>query len=166
MSIDNQSVAAPDTGTRWFVDAAGKLIGGFANGAAPPEGAIEVNLPPQFGGAIWNGVEWHLPASVPVLTRSAFCVALTKDHLPPLPPIFTAAEALAALEAFPPKFTAALAGKPLEYQAAAIEAWRETKTVARNAPLFLDLLAFYAAQAGLTGAQAEALGDSIFAGAE
>lgn len=106
------------------------------------------------------------PEPVPVLTRSAFCVALTKDHLPPLPPIFTAAEALAALENFPPKFTAALAGKPLEYQAAAIEAWRETKTVARNAPLFLDLLAFYAAQAGLTDAQAEALGDSIFAGAE
>ena len=42
--------------------------------------------------------------------------------------------------------------------------WRETKTVARDAPLFGDLLAFYAGAQGLTPTQAEALGDAIFAG--
>lgn len=97
-------------------------------------------------------------APVTALTRAQFVVALTKTA----PPILTPAEALAALETFPPKFLAALANKPLEYQAAAIEAWRETRTVARDAPLFLDLLAFYAAMAGLTPAQAAALGDAIF----
>ena len=96
------------------------------------------------------------------LTRAQFVVALTKTA----PPILTPAEALAALETFPPRFMAALANKPLEYQAAAIETWRETKTVARDAPLFADLLAFFAAKAGLTPAQAAALGDAIFTSAE
>lgn len=101
-------------------------------------------------------------APVAELTRAQFVVALTKTA----PPILTPAEALAALETFPPRFMAALANKPLEYQAAAIEAWRETKTVARDAPLFVDLLSFYAATAGLTPAQAAALGDAIFTSAE
>ena len=100
--------------------------------------------------------------AVAPLTRAQFVVALTKTA----PPILTPAEALAALETFPPRFIAALANKPLEYQAAAIETWRETKTVARDAPLFLDLLAFFAAKAGLTPAQAAALGDAIFTSAE
>lgn len=101
------------------------------------------------------------PAPPPELTREAFCVALTKTT----PPILTEAEALQALERWPDKFAAALVGKPLAYRAAAIEAWRTIKTVPRDAPLFLDLLAFYAGAAGLNEAQAAALGDQIFAGA-
>lgn len=96
---------------------------------------------------------------IPTLTRAQFCVALTKTT----PPIFTPAEALAALEVFPPKFMPALAGKPLEYQAMAIAGWRETKTVARNAQLFLDLLAFYGGAIGLSEEKTAALGDRIFA---
>ncbi len=103
----------------------------------------------------------HQSAPIPELTRAQFVVALTKTPTP----ILTPAEALAALETFPPKFMPALAGKPLEYQAAAIEAWRETKTVPRDAPLFTDLLAFYAAQVGLDEAGAQALGDMIFGAA-
>lgn len=113
-----------------------------------PDGLTEVAEIPQ-------------PSIMPALTRAEFCVALTNTA----PPIFTPAEALAALEAFPPKFMAALAEKPLDYQAVAIEQWRSIALVPRDAPLFLDLLAFYAAQAGLTDAQAVALGDAIFAGA-
>lgn len=99
------------------------------------------------------------PPQAPSLSRTDFVVALTKTT----PPILTEAEALAALEAFPPKFAAALADKPLEYRAAAVEAWRGAQNVARDAALFLDLLAFYAVQIGLNAAQTEALGDAIFA---
>ena len=107
---------------------------------------VHVELPPE-------------PAPVPSLSRADFVVALTKTT----PPILTDAEALAALEAFPPKFADALSEKPLPYRAAAIEAWRGAVTVSRDAPLFLDLIAFYAAQVGLNATQAKALGDAIFA---
>lgn len=40
--------------TKYYSDAAGKYLGGFA-GAEPPEGAIEVPFPPRFAHAIWNG---------------------------------------------------------------------------------------------------------------
>lgn len=135
-----------------------------------PEGHVAVAQRPRLAdgqSAEWDGETWAVTgaASVPEapsLSRADFVIALTQI---PTPPIFTEAEAMAALEAFPPKFAAALADKPLAYRAAAIEAWRTTTTVARDAALFRDLLAFYAAQAGLTDAQAGALGDAIFAGA-
>ncbi len=92
------------------------------------------------------------------LSREAFCVALIGAG------IFTVAEATeAALGAWPPKFEPALAGKPLVEQLQIKILWQGTKTVARDAALFLDLLAFYAAAKGLTEAQAAALGDAIFA---
>jgi hypothetical protein len=130
-----------------------ELIAGQADGriiVAGPDGApVLVDPPPA-------------PTRTPVLSRAQFCVALTRV---PVPPIFTDAEALAALEAFPPKFMPALANKDLDYQAEAIQAWRTTATVARNSPLFEDLLHFYAAQTGLTAEQMVALGDEIFSGA-
>lgn len=101
------------------------------------------------------------PAPPPELTREAFCVALTKTT----PPILTDEEALQALERWPDKFAVALVGKPIEYRAAAVGAWQRITVVPRDAPLFLDLLAFYAGAAGLNEAQAAALGDQIFAGA-
>ena len=95
------------------------------------------------------------PAS---LSREAFCVALISAG------ILTEAEAeAAALGTWPPKFEPALAGKDLVQKLTIKNIWRETKTVARDAPLFLDLLAFYAAAAGLNPMQAQALGDRIFA---
>jgi hypothetical protein len=141
-----------------------------------PAGCVEV-APPEYSEkqlARWVNGAWvieNVPApkvqdepkpqapSVPTLTRVDFVVALTKV---PVPPIFTDSEALDALENFPPKFAAALADKPLAYRAAAVDQWRSITMVPRDAPLFLDLLAFYAAQAGLTEAQAVALGDAIF----
>ena len=42
-------------------------------------------------------------------------------------------------------------------------AWAGATTVSRNAPLFLLLLAFFAAKQGLSKAEAEAFGDHIFA---
>lgn len=100
------------------------------------------------------------PPPVPTLSREAFCVALIEAG------ILTEAEAVdAALGAWPPKFEPALQGKPLVEQLTIKNLWRETKTVARDAALFLDLLAFYAGAMKLTDAQAEALGDAIFAGA-
>lgn len=100
------------------------------------------------------------PAPPPELTREAFCVALTGAG------ILTDAEAeAAALGNWPPKFEPALEGKDLVEKLTAKNAWRTIKTVPRDAPLFLDLLAYYAGAAGLNKAQAAALGDQIFAGA-
>ena len=99
-------------------------------------------------------------APVPTLSREAFCVALIGAG------ILTQAEAeAAALGDWPPKFEPALEGKDLVAKLTAKNTWRTIKVVPRDAPLFLDLLAFYAAAAGLPAAQAQALGDQIFAGA-
>lgn len=92
------------------------------------------------------------------LTREAFCVALIGAG------ILTEAEAIdAALGTWPPKFEPALMGKPLVDKLTIKNVWRDTKTVARDAPLFLDLLAYYAAAMGLTSEQAAGLSDMIFA---
>ena len=101
-----------------------------------------------------------LPPPPPWLTREAFCVALIGAG------ILTEAEATeAALGAWPAKFEPALAGKPLVEKLTSMNVWQGTKTVSRVAPLFVDLLAYYAKAKGLSAAQAKALGDNIFSGA-
>lgn len=104
---------------------------------------------------------YEAPApAVQELTREAFCVALIGAG------ILTETQATAAaLGAWPAEFEPALEGKDLVEKLTAKNTWRTIKTVPRDAPLFLDLLAFYAGEAGLNEAQAAALGDQIFAGA-
>lgn len=100
------------------------------------------------------------PVPPPELTREAFCVALIGAN------ILTQIEAEeAAMGGWPAKFEPALAGKDLVAKLTAKNTWRTIAVVPRDAPLFLDLLAYYASAAGLNEAQAEALGDQIFAGA-
>ena len=95
------------------------------------------------------------------LPREAFCVRLIGAG------ILSEDEAVeAALGAWPPKFEPALAGKALVEVLTIKNLWRETKTVARDAPLFLDLLAFYAHTRGYDTAQMMQLGDQIFAQTE
>lgn len=97
-------------------------------------------------------------APAPQISRKAFCVAMIGAG------ILTEAEAeAAALGTWPPKFEPALVGKDLVEKLTIKNIWRDTKTVARDAPLFLDLLALYAAAAGLKAVKAQALGDAIFA---
>ncbi len=106
-------------------------------------------------------VPYTPPAPVPVLSREAFCVALIGVG------ILTEAEAeAAALGAWPPKFEPALTGKSLVEKLTIKNLWQGTKTVARDAPLFLDLLGFYATLKGLLDRQAAELGDMIFKGAD
>ena len=100
------------------------------------------------------------PAFVPSLSREAFCVALIGAG------ILTEEQATsAALGDWPAQFEPALSGKSLVDKLTAKNTWRTIRAVPRDAPLFLDLLAFYASAAGLDEAQAAALGDQIFAGA-
>jgi hypothetical protein len=100
----------------------------------------------------------QLPAQPAQLSREAFCVALISAG------IFTEAEASeAALGAWPAKFEPALAGKDLIEVLMIKNLWREAKTVSRDAPLFVDLLAYYAHIKSLSAAQTAALGDAIFA---
>jgi len=116
-----------------------------------------------------SGLSWQIvdedqaPADLPVaqeLSREAFCVALINAG------ILTEAEATsAALGAWPAAFEPALDGKSLVEKLTAKNLWREVRTVPRDAPLFVDILAFYKSANGLTDAQAEAMADAIFAGA-
>ena len=48
--------------TTHFADAQGVYLGGFGDGAVPPEGAVEVPAPPH-GLATWDGAGWHWDAA-------------------------------------------------------------------------------------------------------
>ena len=48
--------------TTHYSDAQGNYVGGFADGAQPPEGAIERPAPPRAD-AVWNGSGWAVPQS-------------------------------------------------------------------------------------------------------
>jgi hypothetical protein len=48
--------------TTHYSDAQGNYIGGFADGAQPPEGAIERPAPPRAD-AVWGGSGWAVPQS-------------------------------------------------------------------------------------------------------
>lgn len=47
--------------TKFYVDNAGKYLGGF-DGALPPDGSIEVQAPPPDGRMTWDGSKWIEPA--------------------------------------------------------------------------------------------------------
>ncbi len=52
--------------TQFFVDVNGAFLGGFGDGAVPPEGAIEVMEAPPSGYAYWRDGSWYLhPEPVP-----------------------------------------------------------------------------------------------------
>jgi len=46
--------------TTHYSDAQGNYVGGFADGAHPPEGAIERPAPPRAD-AVWGGSGWAVP---------------------------------------------------------------------------------------------------------
>lgn len=54
--------------TKFYVDINGAYVGGF-DGAEPPEGTIEVPIPPQDARQVWNGTEWD--ALSPAVHRSS-----------------------------------------------------------------------------------------------
>lgn len=56
--------------TKYFVDEQGRYLGGY-DGAEPPEGAIEVPLPPADARMVWDGSQFgEVAALVPqVVTR-------------------------------------------------------------------------------------------------
>lgn len=130
-------------------------------------------IPDDAGNRHWQMVQDAIAADAVVqessaspeamLSKDQFLVRLTEV---PTPPIFSADEAMAAMESFPPAFIAALASKPLQYRLNAVGLWKNISFVPRNHPLFCDVLAYYAAQNGLSEAQAVELGDLIFEGAE
>ena len=44
--------------THHYVVADGVYLGGFGDGATPPDGAIKVPLAPKHGKDVWDGVKW------------------------------------------------------------------------------------------------------------
>lgn len=47
--------------TQHFRDSSGNYIGGFGDGATPPQGAIECETPPPDGRAVWTNGAWVMP---------------------------------------------------------------------------------------------------------
>lgn len=151
------------TNTRFFVDSEGRFVGSFGDGAAPSEDATEVMVPPPHGAARWTGSEWIAPSqaiydwrTTARLERGEFVAALLDAE------ILSGAEAIQAAKGdWPDTFGSALATLPVDPVKAQVQ-WGAATSVARLNPLFLAVLGFYAATHGLTDAQAEALGDTIF----
>ena len=66
--------------TKYFIDSMGNYLGGF-DGANPPEGAIEIESPPNHGYDKWDGKKWILhtpPKTVEQLISEEFS-KLPKD---------------------------------------------------------------------------------------
>lgn len=68
--------------TRYFVDGAGKYVGGF-DGAAPPAGSVEVPFAPADARQVWDGAAWSAaPVDPAPLTVETLAAALEKKgHL-------------------------------------------------------------------------------------
>lgn len=97
----------------------------------------------------WRAQAW--------LTRAEFIRSL-RAHA-----ILTFDDALnAAKGAWPTAFAGALSGLPTPMAEAAQLDWALATSIARQNPLFLAVLAFHAASAGLDTTAADALGDTIF----
>lgn len=54
--------------TKYFVDFAGKYIGGF-DGAEPPKDTVEVPQAPEDARNIWANGEWQLPL---IISKTAY----------------------------------------------------------------------------------------------
>ena len=70
--------------TKFFVDGAGKYLGGF-DGTAPPKGAIEIPSPPADARQVWDGQKFGAKPpdrAKPVLPPSSANAvpALRDDH--------------------------------------------------------------------------------------
>lgn len=96
-----------------------------------------------------------------ILTKTEFCRALYHAKILPEELVVDT-----ALGKWPSTFEAAIAGLPEPARVDAKLAWAGAVSVSRNAPLFLQLLAFFAALRGLSTEQADLLGDQIFAQAK
>jgi len=67
--------------TRYYVDANGNYLGGFA-GAEPPAGSVEVPAPPQDARQIWSGGVWGaIPVTLADVTPRQIRLALTQVGL-------------------------------------------------------------------------------------
>ena len=61
-----------------YSDAQGNYIGGFADGAQPPEGAIERPAPPRAD-AVWGGSGWAVPqAPQPTLEEARAAASMSR----------------------------------------------------------------------------------------
>jgi hypothetical protein len=96
----------------------------------------------------------RMAASMP---KSDFCRALYRAEI-----LTENSVVEAALGRWPAEFDAALAGLPADARVDAKLQWAGATSVNRMAPLFLNLLGFYAKAKGMTAAQEQGLGDTIF----
>jgi hypothetical protein len=69
--------------TKYYVTSSGAYIGGFADGAEPPAGSIEVSTPPDHASQLWINDAWQ--AYVPSRdTQEAARKAAYVDEADPL----------------------------------------------------------------------------------
>ncbi len=174
--------------TVYQTDQAGRYLGPIPADESPlepgvwlmPAGCVEEPPPSAKKGqvAIWSEGRWALvPDEIAVVlpadttpdrdiksvwretataSRAEFLKALVRLSILP------GSDAVAAARGdWPKTFAAALEGLPVDPVEAQID-WASATHVARQAPLFLALLAYRAKVEGLDEAAAEALGDAVF----
>jgi hypothetical protein len=65
--------------TKFYVDENGVQLGGFGDGAMPPNGSTEVPEPPN-GWAVWSGSDWVMPpAPIPNLSFAQLMIGLVAE---------------------------------------------------------------------------------------
>lgn len=137
--------------TTHYRDSDGNYIGGFGDGATPPDGAIQCPAPTRASDT-WNGSAWvasvEAKRAAATITRAQFlkgCVSagiITAD----------VAEAAATGE-WPAAFNTFLSGLTRDQRIEAKATWADAKEVRRTAPI----LALIAADQQVSEAQLDAL---------
>lgn len=129
--------------TLHFVDGSGNYLGGFADGAEPPAGAVPCDAPPCATARLVAGV-WVVPPEVPELITKIQLVRALRDHAPPwdatAEPLWTAWQTL--IEAHPD--------------------WPYVTQIPRHDPRGTGVAAGIAAAMGVSPEQAEAMVDAIW----
>ncbi|NBE05921.1 hypothetical protein [Paragemmobacter ruber] len=75
--MEDDRVIGGFVNTQFFVDTQGRFIGAFGDGATPPEGAVEVDVPPPDGRMVWAGEGWTYDPA----TFQAICAAAIDAHV-------------------------------------------------------------------------------------
>ena len=140
--------------TKYYIDQGGQFIGSY-DGAAPPEGAIEVPYPPDDARQPWTGEGWGpIPTQVPesITMRQLLIGLMGAEWITP-----AQADAWSADGTLPPTITAVIDALPNEAErvAARITA-RKMSSAYRNDPLLIA-----AAQAAMPEANEQEISDTL-----
>jgi hypothetical protein len=135
---------------KYYIDKNGEYLGGFADGALPPKGAIEVPMRPAsnmvFVDGVWENDIEQLRTTTSLPKDDFILAALDAG-------VLSEPDAEEATNGWPTGWDDFFTGQPARDRIEAKARWASATTIARNAPLIEALAAFK----GLTPEQVDAL---------